>query len=49
VGPGLAGDVGEAANGGARGNTSGVGLGEAQCARGSDVDLLTTGDLDILV
>lgn len=49
VGPGLARDVGEAANGGTRGDASGVGLGEAQSARGSDVDLLTAGDLDILV
>lgn len=49
MGPGLAGLVGEAADGRARRDVGGVGLGEAQGTGGVDVDLLAAGDFDVLV
>ena len=49
VGPRLAGDVRKAANSGVGRNAGGVGLSEAQSTRGVDVDLLTTGNFDILL
>lgn len=48
VGPRLAGDVGEAANSGVGRNAGRVGLGEAQSTVRVYVDLLTTGNFDIL-
>lgn len=48
VAVGLAGVVGEGAEGGARGRGDGVRLGEGQRALGGDVDLLAAGDFDVL-
>lgn len=47
--PGLAGLVGQTADGGAGRDVGGVGLGEAQGAGGVDVDLLAAGDFNVLI
>lgn len=49
VGPGLAGHVGQSADCRARRDVDGMGLGEAQGTGRVDVDLLATGDFDVLI